>query len=142
MEDNINSFVRLMNDKRYVGPFSLIKNNTHTLCKNKALRQCLDMLYSDYSSEENNLDKYYLETHVISNRFKQPINCKFYIKGGAETGIRISKLSASIASNLPVQHRNIQNNRVLPSAALIPSLFPKPRLKFDPVDPLKGIRKR
>lgn len=140
MEDAIKSFVRLMNEKRYLGPFSLIKNN-HPLCKNKDLAQCLNILYSD-SASSGNVDKYYLETLIVSNRFKHPINCKLYIKDGIETGIIVSRLAVSIAGNQPTQYRNYRNNRDLPSSALIAGLFPKPRLKFDPIDPLKGFRRR
>jgi hypothetical protein len=142
MEDAIKSFVRLMNDKRYLGPFSLIKNNHIPLCKNKDLAHCLNQLYSDLAGSGNNIDKYYLETFIVSNRFKQPINCKFYIRDGIGTGIRIARLAASIAGNQPIQYRNFTNNRDLPSSALIPGLFPKPKLKFDPLDPLKGFRRR
>ncbi|WP_282637717.1 hypothetical protein [Sphingobacterium thalpophilum] len=141
MEDAIKSFVRLMNEKRYLGPFSLIKNN-HPLCKNKDLAQCLKMLYSDSAGGGNNVNKYYLETPIVSNRFKHPISCKLYIRDGIGTGIRISRLAVSIAANQPTQYRNYTNNRDLPSSAIIPSLFPKPRLKFDPIDPLKGFRRR
>ncbi len=88
------------------------------------------------------IDKYYLETSIVSNRFKQPINCKFYIRDGIGTGIRIARLAASSAGNQPIQYRNFTNNRDLPSSALIPGLFPKPRLKFDLLDPLKGFRRR
>jgi len=142
MEEAIKSFVRLMNDKRYLGPFSLIKNNHIPLCKNKDLAQCLNQLYSDLAGSGNNIGKYYLETSIVSNRFKQPINCKFYIRDGIETGIKISSLAASIASNQPTQYRKFTNNRDLPSSAHIPGLFPKPRLKFDSLDPLKGFRRR
>lgn len=76
MEDAIKSFVRLMNDKRYLGPFSLIKNHI-PLCKNKDPAHCLNLLYSDLDGSGNKIDKYYLETSIVSNRFKQPINCKF-----------------------------------------------------------------
>lgn len=142
MEEAIKSFVRLMNDKRYLGPFSLIKNNHLPLCKNKDLAQCLNQLYSDLAESGNNIDKYYLETSIVSNRFRHPINCKFYIRDGIETGIRIARLAASMAGNQPIQYRNFTNNRDLPSSPLIPRLFPKSRLKFNPLDPLNGFRRR
>lgn len=131
-----------MNDKRYLGPFSLTKNKHVPFCKNKDLAHCLNLLYSDLGGSGNNIDKYYLETLIVSNRFKHPINCKLYIRDGIETGIIVSRLAVSIAGNQPTQYRNYRNNRDLPSSALIAGLFPKPRLKFDPIDPLKGFRRR
>ncbi|CDS94179.1 hypothetical protein BN1088_1431892 [Sphingobacterium sp. PM2-P1-29] len=141
MDENIKAFVRLMAEKRYLGSFNLIKNKYIILAKDTELKKSLEILLSDEDKSEIG-SAYHLETKIQSRNFKRPIICKFLLRKGFENGINVSKFVAIAATDLPVQSRNIRHNKELPGAAFVPGLFPRPKLRFDPLDLLKGIRRR
>lgn len=141
MDDNIKAFVRLMAEKRYLGSFTLVKNKNTILARDTELGKCLEILLSEENKPEVG-SAYHLETKVQSRNFNRPIVCRFLLRKESENVIHVSKFMAIAPANLPAQSRNIRHNRELPGAALVPGLFPRPKLRFDPLDLLNGIRRR